>query len=118
MVVWNKPLPPSETDKTLIWQVMPVDMPDRLFDLKGSKEEVFDLPVTTYWGPRRDAFDMRDEDDVIRAYTEIIGHGDSALQRRLLNPDLLKRYWNRLALDKRRVRTAWEARFPELKDVA
>lgn len=114
MVVWNKPLPPSKTGRTLIWQVTPIKMPESLSDLKGSDDAVFDLPVTVYWEPRRSAFDMKKKGDVIRAYTEIVGHGDASLQRRLLNRGLLKKYWNSLSLDKRHVRPAWEKRFPEL----
>ena len=116
MVVWNKPLPPSKTGRTLIWQVTPIEMPESLSDLKGSDDAVFDRPVTVYWGPRRSAFDMKKKGDVIRAYTEIVGHGDASLQRRLLNRGLLKKYWNSLSLDKRRVRPAWEQRFPELAE--
>ena len=95
------------------WQFMPFFMPDSLSDLHGAPDAVFTLPVTIYWGPRRPPFDMTDPGDVVRAYTEIIGHGDLETICRLVNPHLLKRCWPQLMLDRRRVRPAWEARFPE-----
>ena len=97
------------------WQFIPFAMPASLDDLHGKPDAVFTLPITVYWGPRRPPFDMTKTGDVIRAYTEIISHGWVDMQCELINRELLIEYWPSLFLDKRRVRPAWEERFPELK---
>lgn len=107
--------PHASNERYHAWQFMPFFMPDSLDDLHGTPDAVFMLPVTIYWGPRRPPFDMTRPGDAIRAYTEIIGHGDLDTITTLVNRDLLIRYWPQLMLDRRRVRPAWETRFPELK---
>lgn len=119
MVRWNAPNPDLETKgKYHAADFIPFDMPDSLDDLRGSKTMRFSLPVTVYWGPRREPFDMSVENDVVRAYTELISHADKGMQEAYLNRDLLLQVWNDLFLDRHRVRPAWEKKFPELKGVA
>ena len=116
MVVWNKPAPALETGKYRAAEFIPFSMPASLDGLEGGESMTFSLPVTVYWGPKREPFDMSVPGDVIRAYSEIISHAGEETQRRLLNRNLLRRHWRELHLDRRRVRPAWETRFPELKE--
>lgn len=116
MVDWSPPDYSLETGKYHATDFMPFFTPDSLDDLQGSPTAVFTLPVTVYWGPRRPPFDMSKPGDVVRAYTEIVGHADKTTQCRLLDKTLLVKHWRELFLDRRRVRPAWEAKFPELRN--
>lgn len=115
MGVWVEPdYSLEDGERYHMTDFVPFSVPDSLDELHGSPTAVFSLPVTVYWGPERGSFDMTRPADVVRAYTEIVGHAGIEMQRRLLNENLLIEYWPYLSLDRRRTRPAWEERFPVL----
>jgi hypothetical protein len=86
-------------------------VPDSLDDLRGPATGVIHLPISIFWGPRRD-FDIPSA--ARPAYQAVINEGTPAEQQDFLNRDLLIELWPRLSLPWRAY-DMWEARFPELK---
>lgn len=117
MIAWKKPDPTLEPGRPYhMRDMIPRFIPDSLDDLQGAPDAVFELPVNIYWGPRRGAFHISDDNDAIRAYTEIVTNAGVATQCRLLNKERLIELWPQLFIDRTTVREPWERRFPELRN--
>lgn len=115
MVKWKEPDYGLETGKRYhVQDMIPRYMPDSLDDLKGDPHAVISLPVTVYWGPGYDRFDLSKEADAVIAYGRIVTECNADTQCRLLDRDRLIELWPRLTLERRNVRGPWESRFPIL----
>ena len=107
----------AATERYRFADFKPYAVPDSLDELHGPDHGVITLPLTVYWGPITDGFDLGDPSDVITAYSNLLSNGDLDIQREQLNRGLLIRYWQDLSLDFRRVRPLWEQRFKELTEL-
>ena len=93
------------------------DPPARLADLKGPISGTVELPTTIDWGPNREYDMARDEDRRI-AYERVLREAATTDEvAQFVNGSCLAEVWPRLFLP-RRIRHAWEERFPELRRVA
>lgn len=87
--------------------------PDSLADLKGPTTGVIELPITIDWGPRR-AYDLAKDADRRVVYEVVLQEASSTEElARYIDGVLLTEVWGRLWLP-RRVRDAWQERFPQL----
>jgi len=101
------------SDRVLFRDVIPYDVPASLADLRGPAAGTMILPHTIHWGPDR-TVDLDTDDGRSKAYRAIVRGGTVAQQAQLLNAALLAEIWPTLRLPAR-CRSAWEARFPELR---
>ena len=100
------------TDRVLIQDVVPYDLPSSLDKLAGPATGILQLPHSVHWGPDARA-DLATRDGVQKAYGSLIREGSAAQQEQLLNRGLLLSAWSLLRLPQR-CRALWEAQFPEL----
>ncbi len=100
------------TDRVLIQDVVPYELPSSLDKLTGPDHGILDLPHSVHWGPDPRA-DLSTRDGVQKAYGSLIREGSAAQQEHLLNRGILLRAWGDLRLPQR-CRALWEAQFPEL----
>lgn len=100
------------TDRVLIQDVVPYELPRSLDKLTGPENGILQLPNAVHWGPDPRA-DLSTRDGVQKAYGALIREGTAAQQEQLLNRHLLLSAWTVLRLPQR-CRALWEARFPEL----
>lgn len=100
------------TDRVLIQDVVPYELPSSLDELRGPGSGVLQLPQSVHWGPDPGA-DLSTRDGVQKAYGALIREGTASQQAHLLNRHLLLNSWTVLRLPQR-CRALWEARFPEL----
>jgi hypothetical protein len=93
----------------------PVWVPDSLEGLEGPASGVTELPVRLFWSGRTREFDLADPVDAA-LYCEAVldAAATPADITRYLNADLLISTWPALGMERAR-RSAWEARFPELR---
>lgn len=93
------------------------DPPARLAELTGPTSSSIELPVTMDWGPKR-VYDMGRDADRRVVYEFVLQEASTTEELgRYVNGEILAGVWSRLWLP-RRVREAWEARFPELAHAA
>lgn len=90
-------------------------LPDSLDDLRGPTTGTVELPNRLLWNPSR-PFDLSD-DARLRSMIRIVIREARAQDdlRKYIDRDSLVRLWSSLGLPER-IRSAWEARFPELGD--
>lgn len=100
------------TDRVLIQDVVPYELPSSLDELRGPGSGVLKIPQSVHWGPDSGA-DLSTRDGVQKAYGSLIREGSAAQQEQLLNRGVLLRAWSELRLPQR-CRALWEAQFPEL----
>jgi hypothetical protein len=87
-------------------------IPDGLDDLKGPGRGRIQLGLMLYWGPEKPlGFDLSDPSDVITAYSNILANATIDDCSRLVNKDLLIRYWSRLHIDRTHIRSVWDKKF-------
>lgn len=111
------PRRPSKDGKIRVYDIKPYWRPASLDELKGPAEGRLKLPLTVYWGPPQpEGFDLTDQVQAVRAYSEIIANSDDRYQKQTLNKNLLVSLCPKLSVDKLRVRPAWEKAFPILRE--
>ncbi|MDA8045529.1 MAG: hypothetical protein M0Z30_09860, partial [Actinomycetota bacterium] len=93
------------------------DPPARLADLTGPTSGVIELPISIDWGPKRN-YDMGRDADRRVVYEFVLQEASTTEELgRYVNGEILAGVWSRLWLP-RRVREAWEERFPDLAHAA
>jgi hypothetical protein len=92
------------------------DPPARLADLTGPTAGTVELPITIDWGPKR-LYDMSRDNDRRVVYEVVLQEASTEEVGHYVNGVALAEVWPRLWLP-RRVRQAWEERFPELTRAA
>ncbi|HCB04909.1 MAG TPA: transcriptional regulator [Nocardioides bacterium] len=98
----------------LIDDVKPFAVVDDLAELSGPSRGVVTLDHSILWAPGGPDVSLDTIGGVRLVYRAVLSEGTRADVVAILNRDLLTRVWARLTLP-RRVRKAWEDRFPELK---
>jgi hypothetical protein len=92
----------------------PYAVPMSLAELSGPVTGTVVLPRHIDWGPDY-AYDLADEADLLLLYERVIREAQTQVDlARYLNENLLRRLWADLFLPSP-VRSAWQARFPELR---
>ena len=91
----------------------PYALPASLDELAGPTSGAFTLPRHLDWGPEY-IYDIADKADLVLMYERVIREAQTPSDLRThLNATLLRRLWPDLFLPAP-VRSAWQARFPEL----
>ncbi|MHA4819863.1 hypothetical protein ACXZ65_36535 [Streptomyces aculeolatus] len=98
-------------------QARPVVLPESLDELTGPAGGTVVLPRHLDWGPHYE-YDLADDADLVLMYERVIREALTADDlRTYLNTDVLRTCWANLFLPAP-LRTAWQARFPELGSAA
>ncbi|MBV9025169.1 MAG: hypothetical protein JO362_15580 [Streptomycetaceae bacterium] len=92
----------------------PYAVPTSLAELTGPVTGTVLLPRHIDWGPQY-VYDLADEADLLLLYERVIREAQTQVDlARHLNESVLRRIWTDLFLPSP-VRSAWQARFPELR---
>ena len=105
---------PTHPARVFFRDVKPYALPERLQDLQGPAHGVVELPHSVLWAPGGGRICLDDDGGVGLAYRALLAEGTVEDQIALVNRERLIAAWPDLLLP-RRVRSLWEARFPELK---
>ncbi|MDQ2726478.1 MAG: hypothetical protein M3Y91_01115 [Actinomycetota bacterium] len=89
------------------------DPPADLADLSAPTSGIIEFPITIDWGPKR-PYDLGQDADRRVVYEVVLQEAASTEEvGRYVNGAALVEVWSRLWLP-RRIRHAWEGRFPQL----
>jgi hypothetical protein len=92
----------------------PYFLPDSLSQLSGPYDGKITLRHSVFWAPGSGSIDIGPDSEARVAYQALITEGKAEDQIKEINRSRLLSLWPSLHLD-RRVRSTWEAKFPELK---
>ncbi len=99
--------------RTLYGDARPYVAVEDLGTLRGPTDSLVELPLELNWGPKR-TYDLSSDSDRRALYERVLNEALRTEQlQAYLNGELLVQLWPQLFLPSR-VRSLWEARFPQL----